>query len=104
MLRNALIITLLMFLGNGAFAAHLMGGEITWRALGGDDYQFTLVIYRDCNGLEIIDPTQEIRVWNHPSVNSIICNFISDADLSPVCTEVLGGPAMLDCGIGTGGG
>lgn len=104
MLRNAIMIISLMLLGHTNFAAHLMGGEITWRALGGDDYQFTLVIYRDCNGLEIIDPTQEIRVWNHPVVNTINCDFVSDEDLSPDCFEVPGGPAALDCGVGTGGG
>jgi len=81
-----------------------MGGEITWKALGGDDFQFTLVIYRDCNGLDIIDPTLNIRVWGHTSVDNILCNFVSSTDLSPDCTPVLGGPAELDCGSGTGGG
>ena len=104
MLRKVIMLLGLIFLGHQSFAAHLMGGEITWRALGGDDFQFTLVIYRDCNGLEIIDPTQEIRVWNHPTVDLITCNFVSDEDLSPDCFEVPGGPAALDCGVGTGGG
>lgn len=93
-----------LFFGRVNFAAHLMGGEITWKALGGDDYQFTLVIYRDCNGLDIIDPTLDIRVWEHPFVDVITCNFVSSTDLSPACTEVLGGPGEIDCGVGTGGG
>ncbi len=102
---NILLIVLFTTLfGKVNFAAHLMGGEITWKALGGDDYQFTLVIYRDCNGLDIIDPTLELRVWDHPTVSSITCNFISSTDLSPECTEVLGGPSEIDCGVGTGGG
>ncbi len=86
------------------FAAHLMGGEITWQALGGDNYQFTLVIYRDCNGLDIIAPTQDVRVWRHPSVTSITCNLISSEDLSPACTTVPGSPPEIDCGAGAGGG
>ena len=90
--------------GKVNFAAHLMGGEITWQALGGDNYQFTLVIYRDCNGLDIIDPTLNLRVWRHDAVSSITCNYISQTDLSPTCTAVFGGPAEIDCGIGSGGG
>lgn len=86
------------------FAAHLMGGEITWKALGGDNYQFSLVIYRDCNGLDIISPTLDIRVWGHPTVTSITCDFTSSTDLSPACTSVTGGPTEIDCGTGPGGG
>lgn len=87
-----------------ANAEHLMGGEITWRALGGNDYEFTLVIYRDCNGLDIIDPSLNLRVWRHDVVSNITVNFISQTDLSPSCTPVFGGPAELDCGVGAGGG
>lgn len=81
-----------------------MGGEITWVCLGGGSYQFNLVLYRDCNGLEIVDPSLNIEVWGHPSVTSIPCNLLSTTDLSPACTQVAGGPAQLDCGFGTGGG
>lgn len=99
-----LIFLFTILFGKANFAAHLMGGEITWKALGGDDYQFTLVIYRDCNGLDIIDPTLELRVWGHPTVEDISCDFVSSIDLSPDCTPVFGGPAEIDCGMGTGGG
>lgn len=105
MLIRIIIITVFTILfGKAGFSAHLMGGEVTWKALGGDDFRFTLVIYRDCNGLDIIDPTLDLRVWNHPTVTSITCNFVSSDDLSPECTEVIGGPGELDCGVGTGGG
>lgn len=103
-LRFVLIFVLTVLFGKSNFAAHLMGGEITWKALGGDDYQFILVIYRDCNGLDIIDPSLDIRVWDHPSVSSITCDFVASFDLSPNCTAVVGGPAEIDCGVGTGGG
>ena len=81
-----------------------MGGEITWSCLGGGSYQFNLVLYRDCNGLEIIDPALNIEVWGHSTVTSITCNLFQTTDLSPACTQVGGGPVQLDCGVGTMGG
>ncbi len=81
-----------------------MGGEITWLDLGANSYEFTLVLYRDCNGLDLIDPTQDLEVWGHPTLTSITCNLITSTDLSPACTQVGGGPLPLDCGTGTSGG
>ena len=103
-IRITLLFLFTLLFGKVNFAAHLMGGEITWKALGGSNYEFTLVIYRDCNGLDIIDPSLDIRVWGHPVTTEITCNFVSSVDLSPECTAVPGGPSELDCGVGTGGG
>jgi len=103
-LKTTLLVLFTLFFGKANFAAHLMGGEITWQALGGSNYQFKLVIYRDCNGLDIIDPSLNIRVWGHPVVTDITCAFFSSTDLSPTCSAVVGGPAEIDCGVGSGGG
>jgi hypothetical protein len=81
-----------------------MGGEITWTCLGAGSYQFNLILYRDCNGIEITDPSLNIEVWGHPTVTTITCNLLSSTDLSPSCTQVGGGPIELACGAGTGGG
>lgn len=81
-----------------------MGGEITWECLGSGMYQFDLVLYRDCNGLDIVDPSLDIEVWGHPLVSTITCDFISSTDLSPNCTQVVAGPPQLDCGVGSQGG
>ena len=32
------------------FASHLVGGTMTYECLGGDNYEITLTLYRDCNG------------------------------------------------------
>ncbi len=103
-LRNLLLILVAVLCSKANFASHVMGGEITWVCLGSGEFQFDLVIYRDCNGLEIVDPSIDIEVWNHSTVTSITCNMFSSTDLSPQCTEVGGGPLELDCGVGTGGG
>ena len=84
-------------------ASHVMGGEITWECQGGS-YVFQLVFYRDCNGAEINTISETIRVWNHPTVNSILVNFVDRIDISPTCSPVSGSPAPLDCGTGNSGG
>jgi gliding motility-associated-like protein len=81
-----------------------MGGEITWTCAGANTYQFQLVIYRDCNGLDIVANNLDIEVWNHPTISTINCQLVQTVDLSPNCTEVPGGPIELDCGTGAQGG
>ncbi|MCB0479156.1 MAG: gliding motility-associated C-terminal domain-containing protein [Crocinitomicaceae bacterium] len=38
-----------LFLWNNNFAAHIVGGEISYECLGNDQYRVTIEIYRDCN-------------------------------------------------------
>ena len=47
---NALFLGLALLACLPAFGAHIIGGEITYECLGGDDYRFTMKVYRDCNG------------------------------------------------------
>lgn len=42
-----------VFLPTNVNASHLMGGEITAAHVGGMDYEFSLVLYRDINGIAI---------------------------------------------------
>ncbi len=85
-------------------ASHIMGGEITWTCSGSNTYNFELVIYRDCNGNDILSNTLDIEVWGHPSVSTIQVTKSAIIDLSPPCTQVPAGPIQLDCGVGTSGG
>lgn len=92
---------LLLFLLSSmvSFASHYMGGEITWQC-DGTSYRFKLVLYRDCNGLNINSGAIDIHVDNHPSINTITCNFLTREDLSPNCSTVPGGPQEIQCGVG----
>lgn len=87
-----------------AKATHIMGGEITWTCQGNGSYIFELIVYRDCNGFDISVGAENIRVWNHPTITNINVNFVERNDLSPVCTEVAGGPTAFACGAGSSGG
>lgn len=101
--RFYLLLLLLVSFSFHGKAAHVLGGDITWRCQGGD-YVFQLVFYRDCNG-GIANPVSEtIQVWGHPTITSITVNFQSQTDISPLCTQVPGGPIPLDCGVGQAGG
>lgn len=61
-----------------------MGGEITWECLGNGRFQFTMKLYRDCNGVQLNLPVT-LRVHNHPSVKNIGLSLVSKSDISPRC-------------------
>lgn len=87
-----------------ASASHVMGGEITYKHLGSGNYQFELVFYRDCNGADVNAVSENLRVWNHPTLSVIPVLFVQRQDLSPSCTQVPGGAGPLLCGTGNNGG
>ena len=103
MIKHVLFLLLLM--QTFAFkASHAMGGEITYRCVGGNTFIFDLIFYRDCNGAQVNTSTENLRVWNHSSVTSISLQFVSREDISPQCSPVVGSPPILVCGTGAGGG
>ncbi len=48
LLRICLIISFLAIVQTIGHAAHIVGGELTYRCLGNNMYEFTLLVYRDC--------------------------------------------------------
>ncbi|QNR24453.1 PKD domain-containing protein [Croceimicrobium hydrocarbonivorans] len=65
---------LLLLLGFGMQAAHLVGGELSYRCLGGSNYELRLIIYRDCasNGAPFDDPAI-ITIFN--GSNQVVHNL-----------------------------
>ncbi len=94
------IVTALCFKAN---ATHVMGGEITWKCTG-NGYVFQLVFYRDCNGVDVNPVSENLKIWNHPSLSTIPVLFVSRTDISPTCSAVAGSPPPLTCGSGANGG
>jgi len=48
-----------------AIGAHLVGGELFYRCLGGNEYEITMKIYRDCGGVGApFDPLAKVGVFN----------------------------------------
>lgn len=65
-------------------ASHLLGGEIYWECTPNGRYIFTLVLYRDCTGINIPTTPQTI---NGPV--TITANYISaeSGDVTPPCGD-----------------
>jgi len=99
MTKRLILSVLLIALSPFLRATHVMGGDLTWECQGGQ-YVFQLVFYRDCNGADINPVSENIKVWNHGTINQITLGFISREDVSPICTEVAAGPTAYVCGIG----
>ncbi len=47
-IHSALIVVFALCFTQNTYAAHIVGGEITYECLGDNNYRFTLNIYRDC--------------------------------------------------------
>jgi gliding motility-associated-like protein len=59
-----ILLSLFLFIKE-ADATHIVGGEITYRNLGNDNYEITLKIYRDChNGQAAYDDPTYISIFN----------------------------------------
>jgi len=71
--RNTTLLLFGLLLGfTQVSARHIIGGEITYECLGNDQYEFTMLIYRDCNCTDCasFDPFAAVAVFN--------CNVGSD--------------------------
>lgn len=54
-----------MILSLKNFATHIVGGEIYYDNLGGNNYRITLKVYRDCyNGIPLLDDPASIFIFN----------------------------------------
>ncbi len=82
--RYIILFLLLIVSFSQVEATHLFGGEVTWKCLGSGQFQFTVKVYRDCNGVTFTAPGG-LNVYGHPSVTNIPFNPALTVinDLSP---------------------
>ena len=76
MRKFVLFITLLL-LSFSSKAAHLVGGEISYKCVGtgtnGNTYQIRLTIYRDCNSSGApFDMQAPITIYGGPNQNTVV--------------------------------
>ncbi|MBL4657447.1 MAG: hypothetical protein JKX73_05560, partial [Flavobacteriales bacterium] len=65
MKKACLPLLISMLLPVAMFATHLVGGELSHRCLGGNQYEITLKLYRDCfNGIPPFPDPVEIQLFN----------------------------------------
>ncbi len=83
-------ILLILFLFQGqAFATHSMGGEVTYRYLGGLKYEITFKFYRDCRGISIDSISAQMRgnVGTASKSKRLTPTRISIKDVSNYCKK-----------------
>ena len=86
---------ILVILSFGVFApnlraTHIVGGEITYRCLGNNNFEVTLTVYRDCyNGLAPFDTLASIGVfdflWNLK--RELLIRYVRDDTIPVVLTD-----------------
>jgi gliding motility-associated-like protein len=81
------IVLILFLLLNKAYATHIVGGEIYYTCLGGDNYKITLKLYRDCfNGQAAFDSPAFIGIYDASNnlLNTLAVNFTGPNPIPPV--------------------
>ncbi len=71
----------ILFLSSiSVFATHIIGGEFSYKNLGGNQYELTLKMYRDCQGFVPFDAPTSFTIFD-ASYNVVLVdtfNFVSD--------------------------
>ncbi|MFM9983636.1 MAG: gliding motility-associated C-terminal domain-containing protein [Flavobacteriales bacterium] len=91
-MNRLLALVVLIVCGLSASANHVLGGNITWNCLGGDQYQVTFTLYKDCYG-NAGDPATE-TVFFYPTGCAAVpfsadFNFVSAIQISDLCATEL---------------
>ena len=85
---KVLLLTLLISAGVKTYASHIIGGEIVYTCLGANQYQVTLILYRDCQSLTGFDNPAYMTIFT--DAGDLVTNFPL---YSPTITDV---PAESD--------
>jgi gliding motility-associated-like protein len=86
-----LIVFILLFAGlfsNSVFATHVQGGNLTYTCLGGNQYEVTLALYRDCAGVSAPTSVSIRRKSVSCNINTTFTlNKIAGTgiEVSPIC-------------------
>lgn len=80
--RLALLVLLLTALRAGA--THFSGGEIYWTCLGNNQYRITLMVYRDCAGIDV-DPTVTLQLTSPCGNTSMTVAHTGPTEISQLC-------------------
>jgi hypothetical protein len=71
---KALLFLIVCFVSISVNASHIVGGDIYYDYLGGNNYRFYITIYRDCNsGGAAYDDPLSLAIYNQN--NSLVQNI-----------------------------
>ena len=80
-----LALAVLIFIQTPCIPSNTLGGDITWKNTTAGNFTFQLRLHVQCGG-SAPAAVQALSFFNHPTLNSIQVNLISQSDISPVCT------------------
>ncbi len=90
-MKKILLIIGLFFAGlTSSFASHLMGADITYTHVSGNDYEVTLTVYRDCSGITV-STTQTLSFISASCGQNFTFSipYIQTSEVSQVCPSAL---------------
>lgn len=85
MKKLLLSILILCAFASNSYATHVMGADITYTCLGGNDYLVTLTLYRDCSGSTIGTTPQSVNFASSCGNVNASLDWVSTTDVSQVC-------------------
>ncbi|MFC2114569.1 PKD domain-containing protein [Bacteroidota bacterium] len=87
LLLSLIVLVIISFVGiNSAKASHMMGSDITWTCIGQDSFIIKLVIYRDCNGVQLGAASIPIKCASTgASVMNVSIAKPAPVDITPTC-------------------
>lgn len=74
----------LLLIASWARATHFSGGEIYWHCLGNNQYEITLMVYRDCAGIQV-DPTVTLQLSSPCGNTSLTVTHSGPTEISQLC-------------------
>ena len=69
-------------------ASHILGADLSYRCLGNGQFKFTLNVYRDCVGIDLLQTSMPLR-----GAANATMQLVSTQDISPRCS----GSSLLSC-------
>ena len=81
---RSLVTLLLILMGLGASATHMSGGEIYWECIGPNQYRISLVVYRDCAGINV-DPSYNLQLTSPCGNRNLTVTTTGGTELSQLC-------------------
>lgn len=89
-----ILLIISLFFINHVNATHVMGGELTYRYMGSNQYEITLKLYRNCSaGAATAPNTAQIRVKSNST--TIINPFLPKVSLINITDSIASDPCMI---------
>ena len=79
-------------------ATHMMGSDLTWTCIGKDSFLVKLVIYRDCNGVQLSAAPATFKCSSTgATITSVTMSPGAGTDITPVCNSSCTRCQSLSC-------